>query len=80
VVTPDVSPASTGHPLSVLPAHRSLIGTGGLPQSMTLVFRPSLLSGAVRYSLNLSPDIAHFLTSASISVSQVVYTLTAWRS
>jgi hypothetical protein len=80
VVTPSVSPASGGHPLAVLPAHRSLIGTGGLPQSMTVVFRPTLLSGAIRYSLNVEPDIAHYLTSASISVSQVVYSLTAWRS
>jgi hypothetical protein len=62
----------------MLPAQRSVLGTGGRAQSMTVVFRPALLDGGTRYGLGVSPDLVLHPHKAAISVSQVVYSLDAW--
>jgi hypothetical protein len=81
VVHPDLFPETpNGHAVDIFPARRPVLATGGQQQSMTVTFKPALLSGSTPYGVGISPDIAHFVTSASISVTQVVYTLTAWLS
>lgn len=80
VVNPSVFAQTNGHAVALLPARRPVLATGGREQSMTLVFRPALLSGNTPYGLDVSPDIAHYLNTASISVTQVVYTVQAWLS
>jgi hypothetical protein len=74
VVAPDIFPG----PVSTRPTRRPVVSTSGRLQTATMVFRPGLLSGGVRYGLGISPDIVDYLTRARISVSQVVYGLDAW--
>lgn len=79
VVHPDLFPEAAGAAeVPTVPKQRPVLGTGGRAQTMTLVFRPGLLTGGTRYGFGVSPDIAHYLHEARISVSRVVFTLDAW--
>jgi hypothetical protein len=79
VVRPELFPeVSGGTSVPTVPSARPVLATGGRAQTMTLVFRPGPLHGGTRYGLGISPDLAHYLNSAHISVSSVVYTLEAW--